>query len=266
MLVKNISHRLFIDDSKNIADLLMDNFSNEMLDKLYFIPKKIDKSLINEKIKDSTYINKVLRTINYYKDKDIEQLIYKKFLLFADYFKIKPEAKLFIIIGLDTTTIYSTNLDGEDVTVLLLEATNGTPDLLDILLAHEFTHFIRKQLLNKNIFEDSLGERLVTEGIASNYSEEVVPNMLEEDFCIVNSDTIKWVKDNINIIERDIKGKINTNELISNYFYMYANLKNSNMPVRTGYVYGYLKVKEYLEKNNLKIKDIIGIDWGKIID
>ena len=70
MLVKNISYRLFIDDSKNIVDLLIDNFSNEMLDKLYFIPKKIDKSLINEKTKDSAYINKVLKTINYYKDKN----------------------------------------------------------------------------------------------------------------------------------------------------------------------------------------------------
>ena len=50
MLVKNISHRLFTGDSKNIVDLLIDNFSNEMLDKLYFIPKKIDKSLINEKV------------------------------------------------------------------------------------------------------------------------------------------------------------------------------------------------------------------------
>jgi uncharacterized protein YjaZ len=37
------------------------------------------------------------------------------------------------------------------------------------------------------------------------------------------------------------------------------------MPTRTGYVYGYYKVKEYLEKNNLKIKDIIGINWEEIL-
>ncbi len=265
MLVKNISHRLFIDNTKNIVDLLMDNFSNKMLDDIYFIPKKIDKKLINEKLKDKIYIDKVLKTINYFKDKNIEQLIYKKFDFFSDYFNIEPNAKLFIIIGLDTTTIYSTYFEGEDITVLLLEATNGESNILDMLLAHEFTHFIRKELLDKNIFEDSLGERLVTEGIASNYSEEVVPNMLESDYCIVNAKTVDWVKNNMDVIRQDIKNKTNTDELISNYFYMYANLQNSNMPVRTGYVYGYLKVKEYLEKNNLKIKDIIGIDWRIII-
>ncbi len=84
MLVKNISHRLFIDNTKNIVDLLMDNFSNKMLDDIYFIPKKIDKKLINEKLKDKIYIDKVLKTINYFKDKNIEQLIYKKFDFFSD--------------------------------------------------------------------------------------------------------------------------------------------------------------------------------------
>ncbi len=38
-----------------------------------------------------------------------------------------------------------------------------------------------------------------------------------------------------------------------------------NIPTRTRYVYGYFKGKKYLDKNNLKIKDIIGIDWRKIL-
>ena len=50
------------------------------------------------------------------------------------------------------------------------------------------------------------------------------------------------------------------------FFYMYAKTKIPNMPVRTGYIYGYLKVKEYMKRNNLQLKDIIIIDWRKIIN
>ena len=35
--------------------------------------------------------------------------------------------------------------------------------------------------------------------------------------------------------------------------------------ITTGYVYGYLRVKEYLEKNGLKIKDIIKKEWKDIL-
>lgn len=46
---------------------------------------------------------------------------------------------------------------------------------------------------------------------------------------------------------------------------MFAKTKLPDMPVRTGYVYGYLKVKDYMEKNNLKIKDIVKIEWKEIL-
>ena len=36
------------------------------------------------------------------------------------------------------------------------------------------------------------------------------------------------------------------------YFYMFADTIKTGLPTRTGYVYGYLKVKEYLKNNNLK--------------
>ena len=35
---------------------------------------------------------------------------------------------------------------------------------------------------------------------------------------------------------------------------------------KTNDLYGYLKVKEYLENNNLKLKDIIDKDWKDILN
>ena len=62
-----------------------------------------------------------------------------------------------------------------------------------------------------------------------------------------------------------MKSKLNSNELMYDYFYMFADTKKTGLPARTGYVYGYLKIKEFLEKNNLRIKDIIKKDWNEIL-
>lgn len=40
-------------------------------------------------------------------------------------YDIPNNAKIYVIIGFDTTTIYSIKLKNEDITVLLLESTNG---------------------------------------------------------------------------------------------------------------------------------------------
>jgi len=267
MIISNISKELFNLENKDIHEALRSNFSKKMLKELYLIPKKIDNNIIEQKINDREYINKVLNTIDYFKNKNIEELIINKLRYYEKNTNTKLiNPKIFIIIGLDTTTIYSTKIDEEEVTVLLLEATNGDEDMLDMLLAHEYTHFIRRQILNKDIFEDSIGERFVTEGIASNYSREIVPNKKDSEYCIVSESTVDWVKNNINKIEQHMIKKINTPELMSHYFYMFADTNATNMPTRTGYVYGYLKVREYLENNGLKIKDILGIDWRKVID
>lgn len=205
-------------------------------------------------------------TMNSFENVDVEQLLYEKIAKFESDTTYKLENyKIYVIIGLDTTTIYSIKYKNEDVTVLLLESTNGDMDYLDMLLAHEFTHFVRRQIFKRDIFENSIGERFVVEGVGCNYSREIVPNKEDYEYCIVNEDTVNWVKSNIDKVESHMIGKVDTNELMSDYFYMFANTKKTGLPARTGYVYGYLKVKEYLEKNNLKIKDIIDKEWKEIL-
>lgn len=253
---------------KNILEIkdLYDYFSSDLLNELYFKPKKVNKDLINEKLKDFKYVEKFNKTINTYKEFDIENLISKKindFELDTSY-KI-DNYKIYVIIGLDTTTIYSTKYNDEDVTVLLLESTGGDFDNLDMLLAHEYTHFVRKQEFKRDVFENSIGERFIVEGIGCNYSKEVVPNKEDYIYCIVNKDTVEWVKNNIDKVEEHMKDKLESNELMYDYFYMFADTTKTGLPTRAGYVYGYLKVKEYLKNNNLKVKDIITKDWKEIL-
>lgn len=253
---------------KNIVNIddLNDYFSSDLLDELYFKSKKVNKELISEKLHDLNYIEKFNNTIKAYKNVDIEKLISDKINEFEKDTLIKIDSyKIYVIIGLDTTTIYSIKYNDEDITVLLLESTNGDMDNLDMLLAHEFTHFVRRQIFKRDIFENSIGERFIVEGIGCNYSREVVPNKEDYEYCIVNKDTVEWVKNNLDKVESHMVGKLDTNELMSDYFYMFADTFKTGLPARTGYVYGYLIVKEYLEKYNLKIKDIIDKDWKDIL-
>ena len=253
---------------KNIKEIndLYEYLSSDLLNELYFKPKKINKDLINEKLRDFKYIDKFNNTINAYKELDIEDYISEKINSFEQDTSYKiDDYKIYVIIGLDTTTIYSTKYNDEDVTVLLLESTDGDLDNLDMLLAHEFTHFVRRQVFKRDIFENSIGERFIVEGIGCNYSREIVPNKEDYIYCIVNKDTVEWVKNNIDKVEEHMKNKLDSNELMYDYFYMFADTTKTGLPTRTGYVYGYLKVKEYLENNNLKIKDIIAKDWEELL-
>ena len=65
---------------KNISDLndLYGYFNSDLINELYFKPKKVNKDLINEKLNNSNYIEKFNNTINSYKDYDIEKLISEK--------------------------------------------------------------------------------------------------------------------------------------------------------------------------------------------
>ncbi len=253
-------------ETNNLSYELKKYLLDDLINDLYFQPKKINKELIDKKINNSYYINNVTKTINAYKDIDIEKLIGEKISFFENNISYKiDDYKIYVIIGLGTTTIYSTKYNGEDVTVLLLESTDGNIDNLDMLLAHEFTHFVRRQVFKRDIFENTIGERFVVEGIGCNYSREVVPGKEDYEYCIVDSNTVEWVKTNIDKVEEHMKSKLNSNELMYDYFYMFADTKKTGLPARTGYVYGYLKIKEFLEKNNLRIKDIIKKDWNEIL-
>ena len=200
---------------KNIIEIndLYDYLSSDLINELYFKPKKVNKDLINKKLNDSDYIKKINNTVNAYKDFDIEKLISEKISDFEKDTSFKLDSyKIYVIIGLDTTTIYSIKYNDEDVIVLLLESTNGNMDNLDMLLAHEFTHFVRRQIFKRDIFENSIGERFIVEGIGCNYSREIVPNKDDYEYCIVNKDTVEWEKSNIDKVEDHMRGKIDTNE------------------------------------------------------
>ena len=258
MVTYNICNS-FIKGNESLEEYF--NSNKTILEKLYFIPKKVDR--IKFDIKNKEFLANINRMQQYYQNINIEEEIKECIETFEKELNISIGSEtLYLIIGYNTTTIYSTSYNDKNVTVLLLESTKDL-DYLKMLLAHEITHWIRAKAFNHDIFEKCIGERFITEGIACNYSREIIKNKEDSYYCIVPSDTVNWCKSNINFLGTNIKEHLNDNSKMYDFFYMFAKI---NFPVRTGYVYGYLKVKEYLEKNKLKIKDIINIEWQKIFD
>ena len=249
----------------SIINYIHNNY--DILKDIYFKPKKIGKEKIDEIMNSVEYQKVLLDTITHLNNTSLDMVLdntVNELGNILDYRNINK--KVYIIIGMNTTTIYSTKYQNEDVTVILLEATLGIEENIKMLLAHEYTHWIREQEIKHNIFENCIGERFVTEGIACNFSEEVVPNKQKSYYTIVPNTTVEWVENNLEVIDKVVEPELNKNNMMYDFFYMFAKTKIHNMPVRTGYVYGYIKVKEYMRKNNFKIKDIVKLDWREVLN
>lgn len=173
------------------------------------------------------------------------------------------DERLFLIVGCDTTTIYTTGLGDEKVSVLCLESIDGDVDVLRMYLAHEYTHIVRQGLLRHDIFESCLGERLVTEGIAEAYSEEVVPGRRDAEYCIVDEATVAWVRSHREQLDELIAGHLSDTSLMETLFYMFAAI---DFPVRCGYVCGLYAVRAHLRRNGLAVRDVLGWDWTDILE
>ena len=253
------------DIKKSIKNYINNNLN--ILKSIYFVPKRIEDSKIECFIEDNEYIKTMLDTISNLENIDLNELFVKIVNELGNILNYKNiNKKIYIIIGLNTTTIYSTKYQGEDITVILLESTLGLEKNIKMLLAHEYTHWIRAKEIKHDIFEKCIGERFITEGIACNFSEEMVPKMPESYYCIVPDTTVQWVKDNIIAIDNFTKNELEKNSMMYDFFYMFAKTKLPSMPVRTGYVYGYIKVKEYMKRKRLKVKDIVNLDWRDILN
>ena len=253
------------DIKTSIKNYIYNNYNT--LKDIYFEPKKIEKDKIEEIIKSRDYQKVLLDTITNLNNINLNEVFANIINELGNILNYKNiDKKVYVIIGLNTTTIYSTKYKNEDITVILLESTLGLEENIKMLLAHEYTHWIREKEIKHDIFEQCIGERFITEGIACNFSEEVVPNKPKSYYTIVPNTTVEWVENNIETIDKFVEPELDKNNMMYDFFYMFAKTKIPNMPVRTGYVYGYIKVKEYMRKNNLKIKDIIKSDWRVVLN
>lgn len=175
------------------------------------------------------------------------------------------EQDVYVIVGLDCTNIYSTLFRGSQITVLCLEATDGDFAALELLLSHECHHWRRQQQLSHDIFTSTVGERMISEGLASYFSQEVKPGLDISDYCYVPPDTVEWVRNNWNILDA-IRDDLNSSRLMTAFFSRNPSEQIvDGMPPRTGYVFGYLKVQQFLSGLQKSASQMSGIKWNAVM-
>lgn len=177
------------------------------------------------------------------------------------------EEEVYVVAGLNCTTIYSVNFNGRPVTVLCLEATGGLPAQIELLLAHEFHHLARQSRIPHSIFSESIEERCVSEGLAMCFSEEVRPGLDIHEYCLVPRKTVDFVLTHCKELELVWqKTKDNVEELMSTLFAQAPKTTLlPEMPPRCGYVYGYLKVKDFLRNSFMTASEAVGIRAAEIL-
>lgn len=257
-IINTLSPYLFSEPSQ-----ILQYWNSNLIESLYFSPKSVNSNKKETAISNPAFLQKIERLNSLLQDSRLDLLcedMIKSFEQETGY--TVGEQCLYLILGCDTTTIYTTEYLSKEASVLCMESLNGNPNTLKMLLAHEFTHLIRKRLLQKDIFESCIGERLVTEGIAENYSREAVPGMMDSDYCLVSESCTLWVQNHMDKMKKLVQDNLFNASLMKDLFYMFAEI---DYPVRSGYVYGYLAVKQYLEKNKLSVKDILSADWQIIM-
>jgi uncharacterized protein YjaZ len=149
--------------------------------------------------------------------------------------------------------------------VLCLEAADGNFNELELLLAHECHHWTRQQQIAHDIFNSSTGERIVSEGLASRFSADIQPGRDVADYCYVPAETVDWVQENWSLFE-SLHDELKDNRLMDVLFSRTpASPLFPGMPPRTGYVYGYLKVKQFLEEVDKDAVTIAGVPWEVVM-
>lgn len=154
---------------------------------------------------------------------------------------------VYSIIGLDCTNIYSLPYGNQHATVVCLEAVEGCLPDLEHLFAHEVHHWFRQDALGPDVFTVSVGERLITEGLAIAYSAEFHPDLAPWNQCFVSAETYRWTeehwRDLIRVIEHRAAGPDDLDALFSR---KPQSMLLPGMPPRTGYVLAYFVVRRYL--------------------
>lgn len=178
-----------------------------------------------------------------------------------------PTYDVFVIVGLDATNIYSLTLDGQPSTVLCLEAVDAHRAGLQRLVAHESHHWARQAILGEG--SAAVGERLVSEGLAAAFSEELCPGLDPAAYCYVPESTVAWVVNHRDALQpwfSTLAGTQLMDPLFSRTYEGPALIPG--MPRRTGYVYGYLACREALHRGEsppVSAVDLVATTWQNVL-
>ena|SRR3989344_4870403 len=130
----------------------------------------------------------------------------------------------------------------------------------NLLVAHEISHTARDSMIDickgkKCMTHDSMIknlpyiEHLIGEGIATAFSQSIFPGKKEKDYLFFDASEYRWCKKNEKLIEKEVKKLIGTR---GTHYKFYEKGVVGNSPSRIDYYYGYMLIKQLLEKHDIR--------------
>jgi hypothetical protein len=174
-----------------------------------------------------------------------------------------------VLVGLQCTNIYSVEFEEHKVTVMCLESVQGRLEGVRLLMAHECHHWARQEAFMHDLFGAELGERVVTEGLAACFSEDVQPGLGVEEYCFVPRSTVEWTLLHWEELDRLIMQQVEGRALIDPLFSCTpepSELPLAGMPPRVGFVYSYLKMTERLQQLRKNAVQMARTPWQEVLD
>ena len=233
---------------------------SETLERLYFLPKRIDAQRREACLHDGAFRAGLRDSLRFFASVGAGELCAEIWRRLEEKSGYRVESgTLTLLFGCGTTTIYTL---GEE-TVLCAESLNGERERLEMLLAHEFAHLVRRAGLRRDIFSSCVGERLASEGLAENFAREMVPGRPDSFYCITDEERVRWTWVHSAFLESLLEDHREDAQRMQALF---AGDAVQDFPVRTGYVYGYDAVRRSLERKGLTARESLTLDWHELLE
>lgn len=162
------------------------------------------------------------------------------------------EPDIYLIVGFFSSEGFVIGFRNKPIIGISLERFKDF-NLLDIVFAHEYAHWLTSCLRNVDSSAATLGNKLLREGLAFVFSKLAFPNKPLYKNLFLSRATLNWCIANEEHLLAIAKSKINSTAAASNFFRLGAN--ESGIPPRAGNYISYKLVEQYLSnqgRENLK--------------
>jgi hypothetical protein len=183
-----------------------------------------------------------------------EKIVNDAYLVCVSIMPPKVEPEVYLFIGFFSPDGFVMNYQKKPVICFGLERFKNF-ELLKILFAHEYAHFLLNQSRGEIPEERRFHWLLISEGVAVYLSFLAFPNNKLSDHLLFTNDKLNWCQSNESYLrEIYLSGKLTSQNMIDLFIQGDPNL---DIPPRVGRYLGFQAVKKYIAQNAKR--SIIGL-------
>lgn len=168
-----------------------------------------------------------------------------------------PAPDVYLVVGFFSADGFTVDVTGWPVIGIGLERYRDFR-LLNIILAHEYSHYARRLSLGSSVEpgSETLGRKLLAEGLSVAFSRHVYPRRKLEDHLLMSRRRLNWCRKNEALLESIAREDLGSSRLVPTFFG--RGKPDVGIPPRTGMYLGYRLVERALEERGQGVLEGLG--------